>query len=220
MLFPKERSLYLHESNGGMYPTSAYYMSRSLVELVTIVLFALTSACISYEMFGLNDGSGDARVEFYMMIVAVTVAGASFLTMIGTMCKTFEQTNAVAATMLIVLMLFDGNWINRRNIPVYYRWLPEVSFMGYAVEGAVASDFKRHTFVCTERAVAEEGCVPLTGNQYLRMLDFDPDSTWPMFWLLVLVTACYRVAAFFALHFFWTGQTYAERWAKLVHSNA
>ena len=155
-----------------------------------------------------------------MMIVAVTVAGASFLTMIGTMCKTFEQTNAVAATMLIVLMLFDGNWINRRNIPVYYRWLPEVSFMGYAVEGAVASDFKRHTFACTERAVAEEGCVPLTGNQYLRMLDFDPDSTWPMFWLLVLVTACYRVAAFFALHFFWTGQTYAERWAKLVHSNA
>ena len=220
LLFPKERSLYLHESNGGMYPTSAYYMSRSLVELVTIVLFALTSACISYEMFGLNDGSGDARVEFYMMIVAVTVAGASFLTLIGTMCKSFEQTNAVAATMLIVLMLFDGNWINRRNIPVYYRWLPEVSFMGYAVEGAVASDFKRHTFVCTERAVAEEGCVPLTGNQYLRMLDFDPDSTWPMFWLLVLVTACYRVAAFFALHFFWTGQTYTERWAKLVHSNA
>jgi len=52
------------------------------------------------------------------------------------------------------------------------------------------------------------------------MLDFDPDSTWPMFWLLVLVTACYRVVAFFALHFLWTGQTYAERWAKLVHSNA
>ena len=220
LLFPKERGLYLHESNGGMYPTSAYYASRSLVELVTIVLFALTSACISYEMFGLNDGSGAARVEFYMMIVAVTVAGASFLTMIGTMCKSFEQTNAVAATTLIVLMLFDGNWINRRNIPVYYRWLPEVSFLGYAVEGAVASDFKRHTFVCTERAVAEEGCVPLTGNQYLRMLDFDPDSTWPMFWLLVLVTACYRVVAFFALHFLWTGQTYAERWAKLVHYNA
>ena len=55
--------------------------------MVTIVLFALTSACISYEMFGLNDGSGAARVEFYMMIVAVTVAGASFLTMIGTKAK-------------------------------------------------------------------------------------------------------------------------------------
>ena len=76
LLFPKERGLYLHESNGGMYPTSAYYASRSLVELVTIVLFALTSACISYEMFGLNDGSGAARVEYYLMIVAVTVAGS------------------------------------------------------------------------------------------------------------------------------------------------
>jgi ABC-type multidrug transport system permease subunit len=219
LLFPKERGNYLHESNGGMYPTSAYYMARILVEMVTIVLFAIVCAVIAYEMFGLSD-SGEARMEFYCIIVAVTVAGASFLTMVGTLCKTFEQTNAMAATMLIVLMLFDGNWINRRNIPVYYRWLPDVSFIGYAVEGAVASDFKRHSFTCTERAIAEEGCVPLTGDQYLRMLDFDPDSTWPMFWLLVLVSACYRIVAFFALHFMWTGQTYAERWAKLIHSSA
>ena len=62
-LFPKERGLYLHESNGGMYPTSAYYASRSLVELVTIVLFALTSACISYEMFGLNDRTFRTRCK-------------------------------------------------------------------------------------------------------------------------------------------------------------
>ena len=77
-----------------MYPTGVLHV-EVLVELVTIILFALTSACISYEMFGLNDGSGDA-VEFYMMIVAVTVAGASFLTLIGAMCKSFEQTSGVA----------------------------------------------------------------------------------------------------------------------------
>ena len=46
----------------------------------------------------------------------MTVAGASFLTAIGSVCKSFEQTNALAGTLLIVLMLFDGNWINRRNI--------------------------------------------------------------------------------------------------------
>lgn len=217
LLFPKERGLFLHESHGGMYNTSVYYWARSLVELCTIALFAVVCSAIAYEMFGL-DGGSEGRTEFYLVVVAVTIAGASFLTAIGTLCKTFEQTNAMAGTMLIVLMLFDGNWINRRNIPVYYRWLTDVSFMGYAVEAAVASDFKRHEFVCTDRAVEEEGCVPLTGRQILRSLEFDPDSTWPMFWLLVLVTACYRLVAFLGLHFCWTGQTFAERWNKLWQS--
>lgn len=214
LLFPKERGLFLHESNGGMYPTSVYYWARTIVESITIILFAVVCACVSYEMFGLDD-SFDGRVTFYFIITGVTMAGAAFLTMVGSLCKTFEQTNALAVMCLIVLMMFDGNWINRRNIPVYYRWLSEVSFLGYAVEAAVGSDFKRHDFTCTTRAVEEEGCVPLTGTQILRSLDFDPDMVWPNFWLLFGVTAAYRLVSFFGLHFFWTGQSFKERWAKL-----
>ena len=188
LLFPKERGLYLHESNGGMYSTSAYYWSRSLVELWTIVLFAIICAIISYEMMGLDD-SADGRFAFIAIVAAVTVAGASFLTAIGSLCKSFEQTNALAGTLLIVLMLFDGNWINRRNIwPVYYRWprfrvhaeSNEVcaAFLGHMAQflaraslcsrlsrSSRSSDFKRHDFVCTQRAIEEEGCVPLTGRQ-------------------------------------------------------
>ena len=62
---------------------------------------------------------------------------------------------------------------------------------------------------------AEDGCVPLTGVQILRSLDFDPDSTWPLFGLLVLVTCAYRFVSFLGLHFLHTGQTYKERWNKL-----
>ena len=217
LLFPKERGLYLHESNGGMYGTGVYYWARIIVESVSIIAFAIVCAVISYEMFHLDD-SLDGRITFYVIIIAVTMAGASFLTMIGSLCKSFEQTNALAGTLLIILMLFDGNWINRRNIPVYYRWLADVSFLGYAVEAAVSSDFKRHDFVCTARAVQEEGCVPLSGIQILRSLDFDPDSTWPKFWLLVAVSLCYRLVTFVGLHFFWTGQSFKERWAKLFES--
>ena len=197
-----------------MYGTSVYYWARTLVESAFIAVFALVCAVLSYEMFGLDD-SADGRAAYIAIIVAVTMAGASFLTMIGSVCKSFEQTNALAGTLLIVLMLFDGNWINRRNIPVYYRWLPDVSFLGYAVEAAVASDFKRHEFTCDSRAAAEDGCVPLTGVQILRSLDFDPDSTWPLFGLLVLVTCAYRFVSFLGLHFLHTGQTYKERWNKL-----
>ena len=100
LLFPKERGLYLHESNGGMYSTSAYYWARSLVELWTIVLFAIICAIISYEMMGLDD-SADGRFAFIAIVAAVTVAGASFLTAIGSLCKSFEQTNALAGTLLM-----------------------------------------------------------------------------------------------------------------------
>jgi ATP-binding cassette subfamily G (WHITE) protein 2 len=214
LLFPKERGLFLHESNGGMYKTSVFYWARTLSEAWSIILFALICAVICYEMYGLHD-SVEGRVAFYLVVTAVTMAGASFLTALGSLCKTFEQSNAMAGTLLIVLMLFDGNWINRRNIPVYYRWLADVSFLGYAVEAAVVSDFKRQDFTCTERAVEEEGCTPLTGKQIIRSLEFDEDATWPKFWLLILVTVLYRLVAFLGLHFCWTGQTFKERWTKL-----
>jgi len=41
---------------------------------------------------------------------------------------------------------------------------------------------------------------------------------WPNFWLLFGVTAAYRLVSFFGLHFFWTGQSFKERWAKLFES--
>lgn len=214
LLFPKERGLFLHESNGGMYKTGVFYWARTLSEAWSIILFALICAVICYEMYGLHD-SMDGRVTFYLVVTAVTVAGASFLTALGSLCKTFEQTNSLAGTILIVLMLFDGNWINRRNIPVYYRWLADVSFLGYAVEAAVVSDFKRVDFTCTDRAILEEGCMPITGKQMLRSLEFDEGATWPKFWLLILVTVLYRLVAFLGLHFCWTGQTFKERWTKL-----
>ena len=214
LLFPKERGLFLHESSGGMYKTSVFYWARTLSEAWSIVLFALICAVICYEMYGLHD-SWDGRVAFYLVVTAVTMAGASFLTALGSVCKTFEQSNALAGTLLIVLMLFDGNWINRRNIPVYYRWLADVSFLGYAVEAAVSSDFKRVDFTCTDRAIEEEGCTPLSGKQILRSLEFSENAMWPRFWQLVAVTLVYRFVAFLGLHFFWTGQTFKERWTKL-----
>jgi len=210
LLFPKERSLYLHETNGGMYGTSAFYWARTLAESWSIVLFALVCAVVCYEMYGLYD-SASARVTFYLLVVAVTMAGASFLTCIGAMCKSFDQSNALAGTVLIVLMLFDGNWINRHNIPVYYRWLADCSFLGYAVEAAVASDFSRLDFHCSARAQAEEGCVPISGKQALAALEFDDSKVWPNFWLLVGLVCIYRAVAYVALHFMWTGFTFRER---------
>ena len=174
LLFPKERGLFLHESNGGMYSTSVYYWARTIVESVTIILFAVVCACVSYEMFGLDD-SADGRITFYFIITAVTMAGAAFLTMIGSICKTFEQTNALAVMCLIVLMMFDGNWINRRNIPVYYRWLTEVSFLGYAVEAAGRVGFQAPRLY-PHCARGRRGRMRAAlGSQILRSLDFDPD---------------------------------------------
>ena len=136
------------------------------------------------------------------------MAGASFLTMIGSVCKSFEQTNALAGTLLIVLMLFDGNWINRRNIPVYYRWLPDVSFLGYAVEAAVASDFKRHEFTCDSRAAAEDRCrspeCKSSGRRFRPGLDVAPLRAARPRHVRV------QVRLFLGLHFLHTGQTYKE----------
>ena len=67
------------------------------------------------------------------------------------------MSNALGVLVLLLYMLFDGNWINLKNVPVYYRWLAKISFMGDAVEAAIATEFRQLDFSCTGELDADTG---------------------------------------------------------------
>merc|ERR1719240_1623796 len=132
MLFPKDRVLYLHESLSGLYSTGVYYCAKTIAESWSHALFGWLCAVITYEMFGLRDDA-HARWVYYALVVLLTLTGAAFMTMTGALCKNMEMSNALGVTFVVLFMLFDGNWINLKNVPVYYRWLAQVSWLGDAV---------------------------------------------------------------------------------------
>ena len=87
----------------------------------------------------------------------LTLVGAAFMTATGALCKNMEMSNAIGVTIVVLFMLFDGNWINLKNVPVYYRWLAHISPLGDAVEAIAVNELRPLTFSCPS-GDAEDGC--------------------------------------------------------------
>ena len=209
LLFPKERSLFLHESSSGLYNSTIYYWAKTIAESWSHVLFAFVAAAVTYEMYGLRDEEV-ARLNFYLIIVLVTVCGAALLTAVGSLCKNMEQSNGLATIILLLYMIFDGSWVNKQNIPIWYRWAESISFMGLGVEAAVANEFRGMEFQeC-------QGCEVTSGEQALEHLGMDEVTIAGNLLELFLWTVFYRVVAFLGLHFMYTGASLKERAGLLL----
>ena len=107
-------------------------------------------------MYGCRD-EWDGRLKYYIIVVLLTLVGAAFMTATGALCKNMEMSNAIGVTIVVLFMLFDGNWINLKNVPVYYRWLAHISPLGDAVEAIAVNELRPLTFSCPS-GDAEDGC--------------------------------------------------------------
>jgi len=210
LLFAKDRDLFLHESSTGLYTTSTFFWSRCMAELPTHTLCGFFCAVICHAMFGFQDGA-DKLVCFYMIMVMVTNAGAALMTLLGALAPDMDSANALSF-IVIPLMVVDGNWVNKDNIPDWLMWLEKISFMGLAVNGATVIEFRGLEFTCPEVPEGDyDVCVERTGEQFLEELGMEDVDPWTNIWLLFLHYVVYRILALLALHFLFTGQSFSER---------
>ena len=92
---------------------------------------------------------------------------------------------------------------------VVYRWLFDVSFPAFGVRAALVNELTGLTYTCTPEEAAA-GCSG-SGDELLRALGFGGTDVWRMCGLLLLETLIFRVLAFLAMHFMYTGQTFKAR---------
>lgn len=108
--------MYQKDHSSGIYRTSSFYLSRIFAELPFIAVFSFIAATISYWMFGFQ---ADAKVylTWCAIIIAATDAGAALLNSLGALASNMEMANLLATLVIVVLMMFDGFYINLQNIP-------------------------------------------------------------------------------------------------------
>lgn len=82
----------------------------------------------------------------------------------------------------------SGFFVNKGNIPVVFKWLADVSFLGYGVEVAVANELKGLTLTCTAEEIAEQACIT-SGDVWLSRLDMG-DADIPMLLVRRTVWCC------------------------------
>lgn len=207
LLIAKERSVYQKDHSAGIYRTSSFYLSRICAELPFIVLFAFIAATIAYWMYGFQ-ADASTYLTWCAIIVAVTDAGASLLNSLGALASSMETANLLATLIIVVLMLFDGFYINLNNIPEWCRWVHYLSFMHYGVSAASANQFRGLQFTCTLEE-APLGCVA-TGEEFLVRQGFNNVNVWAQVGCLVAYSAGNRFLSYMSLRFLYTGKSFRE----------
>jgi ABC-type multidrug transport system permease subunit len=208
LLFPKERAVYLRDHDAGLHSTSAFYLARTAAELPFILGFSAVCATEAYFCFGFQR-SASRYLTFMAIICAVSEAGAALLCSFGALAPNMETGNLLATIVLVILILFDGFYINIQNIPLWCRWASKFSFLGYGVQAAAANEFRGLTFTCTPDEAAL-GCIA-TGDAYLARLGFADVSIGKCIGATLAIAVGARAIAYLGLRFLYTGHSFRER---------
>eukprot|EP00062_Callorhinchus_milii_P001563 gi/632936808/ref/XP_007896192.1/ PREDICTED: ATP-binding cassette sub-family G member 2-like [Callorhinchus milii] len=145
-LFIKEKVLFIHENSSGYYRTSAYFLSKILIDLIPnriIPIFGL--AAISYFMIGLKEDV----TSFFLFILTISLtslAAVSLAFFVSASANTFAAANALIAIPYVLMMVFGGFLVNLNGMLNWLSWLKWISIFRYGLDALAINELKGQIF--------------------------------------------------------------------------
>ena len=107
-----------------------YFFAELLCRAFFESVNALFLATPCYFMVGLQSDIVKFGT-FFLVLSLLSVMGASIGIVVGTMTKDIQEAQGMIIPILMPLMLFSGFFLPFRDIPSFFRWLYEISFLRY-----------------------------------------------------------------------------------------
>ena len=136
LTFPNERQIFLKEENSRLYSTTAYFLSRNIVELPYGVIFPLIEILIVYWFAGL---SSTATQFFICLLVLYLLSfnGMSFGMFFGSIIEDQRSVSQLIPIISLVISLVSGYYKNLANLPTWMGWVQYLSPLRYSFEAFV-----------------------------------------------------------------------------------
>jgi ATP-binding cassette subfamily G (WHITE) protein 2 len=138
-VFPAEKKIVRNEVISQSYAISAYFLSRVIAEVVSLVPINIAYCAIVYWSVHLNPDPGRFLI-FTGLILLETMVAMSLGFAISAVAPSLSVASALASPVLIVMILFGGYYINVASLPPGSEWLIYVSFIKWTFQ--VSYSFK------------------------------------------------------------------------------
>ena len=200
--FPAERMLVLRERAAGTYYVSAYFLAKSMAELMFQIIFPVLFSCIVYFLIGLHETPQKFFI-FVGFMVLTNVAATSLALMVSALCRTTDLSVTVLPLMLEASRLFGGFFLSPANLPVYFEWLDALSYVKYAYVGLSLNELGNLHLYCTPaKLAASNGVCPIThGQQTINALGMQDYTKGGCAGILVLYIVFCRFIAFLGVRY-------------------
>ena len=151
-----------------------------------------------YFMVGLSMSGHQFGISASVLCI-LSVCGAGLGIVVGTIAKDIQEAQGLVIPILMPLMLFSGFFLPYNDIPIYFRWLYDVSFLRYAFNILKINQWAGVNFSDCDDSSADNEC-PRTcyvdGEDYLDGTNASSISMANNFFILLGILAGMLILSF------------------------
>lgn len=183
--FPLEMITIRRERSSRYYGGVAVYLAKIISLLPSTILVFVGSACAVYWIVGLFP-SMTRFLVFLLIVFSVIFFTIVFCLFIAALAPNQQASQVIGPSILLVFVIFAGNFANVDTIPGFLRWLIWISPDQYAFKAAVQNEFYGLTFDCPPNNTA---CFT-TGEQVVENAGLQSPSKFIsllLLWVIIIV---------------------------------
>jgi len=200
--FPLERALMIRERSAGTYYVSAYFLAKSLADMVIQSIPPIIFSLVVYPNVGFKHYH-DRFADFMLFNLLNALACISMTSFISCMCVTIERTTVVMACYMEIARLYSNFFMSPALMRTYpqWQWFSYVTHMKYAFIGLALNQYQGQEFYCKPGELKANKCPTTNGNQIISANDYDMYDKNGQIWQLILFIICARIAGYLCIRF-------------------
>lgn len=196
--YAEEKPIFLRENRNWMYRTTAYYLAKMIADLPFQVVYPTIFSIITYWMIGFQP-TFSRFIQYIVILFLCSLCGGSLGLTMSTLAPDASVAGALIPVVLIPFMIFGGFIANFDTIPVFFIWVPYISFIKWGFEALVLNEFRGLTFTCTEQQRIGGQCPFRTGEDTINYLRMEDASMLASYLVLTGMVLFLRLVAYLAI---------------------
>lgn len=199
--FPGERALMLRERQSGAYSVSAYFMAKTITDMLTQLWPPIIFTCIVYPEIGYQPVTHKFFIYMFFMILD-TMAATSVATAVSCICVSVELTTVVLSGCFEIARLYGGFFTSPAQLLDYPDWkfADALSYIKYAFVGIALNELGGLELSCTPEEIAKNKCIS-SGETIIEQKGYDEYQINFCAGILVVYIVGCRLLAYLALKF-------------------
>ncbi|CAG9829456.1 unnamed protein product [Diabrotica balteata] len=170
--FPSELPIIIKEHFNKWYAIRSYYAAVSISDITIQILATVLYATITYVCT--QQPMEWSRISSFLFIcILVSVISQSWALVVGS-CLSVTNGVVIGPFFLLPFIMFSGYFVQLRDCPHHLKWMFDISFPRYALEGLVLTIFgyNRGKLPCESK----DFCLYVYPEQFIKDKDMENAS--------------------------------------------
>jgi ATP-binding cassette subfamily G (WHITE) protein 2 len=180
--FPLERNIMLRERAAGAYRVSAYFVAKTIGDMIFQIIAPILYTCIVYYNIGFQSEASKFFIFMGFMILA-SMSATSISNMISCICVSIELSTIILAAVYEISRLYGGWFISPKLLFQFPNWkfADSLSYIKYAFVGVSLNENDGLLITCGQSELdSTNKCIippintpPYTGEAFNSYYGYD-----------------------------------------------